>query len=116
VVGGAEQQAHALLVVLAQRVDRRQHRRLVLGRRQRRQRLAARAGGLFPCAALELLARALDDVRHAVTVRSGVEALAVDGHAGGDDQLLDGVVQQRLQQDAGSQAVDARVVGDLVRR
>jgi len=115
VVGGAEQQAHALLVVLAQRVDRRQHRRLVLGRRQRRQRLAARAGG-FPCAALELFARALDDVRHAVTVRSGVEALAVDGHAGGDDQLLDGVVQQRLQQDAGSQAVDARVVGDLVRR
>jgi hypothetical protein len=74
---------------------------------------AAVARSRFPLATLELRAVALDRLSHC-PVGVAVEALAVDAHAGGDDQPAHRILQERLEQDPGANGVDRAVVGDLV--
>ena len=103
----AEQQAEELLVVLGQGVDGGERGPLRLGGRDRGEPLAAGAAGL-PLAALELVARSLC-CRHRL-----IGALAVDAHAGRDDELAHGVLRERAEEDGCPERVRARILGLLV--
>src|SRR5690606_29783840 len=48
------------------------------------------------------------------SARRLVETLAVNAHARGDDETLDGTLDQRLQKNGGAEIVDGGVLGELV--
>jgi hypothetical protein len=105
--GRSEKQAEQLLVVLRQRVDRREGRLLRLRSGDGGQLLAACAARL-PLAALQLLACSLGGGHRLVG------ALAVDAHARRDDELPHRVLGQRGHQHGCAEGVRAGVLGLLV--
>ena len=105
------------MIALVDGVDRGRLQQLVLGRRQRDERLAALDE--LPAPLGELLVACAAPARPALRRAVGVGALAVDRHRGGDGDPLDrvaprlGASRQHLEHDRRGHDVVARVVDDV---
>src|SRR5262249_6786091 len=83
-----------------------------LGRRHGVELLAVRSAYL-PDAALQLSKRTALRL-YERTARAPIEALAIDAHAGGDDEAPDGLLSERLKEHRGADAVHGNVLLEAV--
>lgn len=111
-IGFREDQALPFLRVFGERIDGGEIYRLFFIGRNRNEGLAV-LGAEIPLAALHLLRPAAQEAEH-VAIRFSVAAFSVDTHGGGNDQLLDRLVDHRFQQNGSAEIICTDVAGDLV--
>src|SRR5207302_4876744 len=104
--------AHALLVVLVERVNGCERWRLPLRRLYRSEHLALRRLH-FPLAAAELI-EATVDVRVNAAVSASIKTLAVYAHAGCNDEPLNPPLNQRFEKYGCAKVVYVRVSHELI--
>src|SRR5215204_4343314 len=108
----AGDQAHPLLRVFVQRIDRTERWLLGLGRGQRLEE-ASLVVLQLPFGLLQLSDGAFGR-RNRNPVDRTAKAFTVDAHRRGDDDPLDGTLGERFQQYRGAELVSADVRGDVV--
>lgn len=111
-IGASEHQAHALLVVLRQRIVRLERHALRLVRRRRHERASSFVDEL-PLAAAQLVERPAGR-RTQLALVIEEQPLAVDTHARGHDEAPHGLLDDALHQHRRAPSVDGCVVGYVV--
>src|SRR5581483_1741148 len=111
-VRAAEHEAELLLVEFGERIDGGEGGGLGLRCRDGSKDVAISIAQ-FPVPGLQLRQTPFD-ARHQSSAGGAIQALAVNAHGGGHDEALDGILDERLQEDGRALVIDGGVVSDLI--